>query len=645
MRVCIEVKDNNTEHFRLFVDFLRRWFSTQELRARFESAAEPAGDRFVDRRHLEAAVHACTRDRREFLLEAIRIEVAQALLEERYADAVAAAKRVAEEQGEARDFYALSLAELRSEDHDAAAEAARAGLHKFPDDALLHDVLGRALLEKNDLANALAEAERAMALSATETMHLCLRGEVLMAMGRYEDVLANEDRLLEIEPDHSHSYFLKVRALMRLGRIEEGASFAQKVAEDHPTWTDAWVTLASVAQDRHRYGEEVSALERVLALAPDDRRTLRRLGHALLNAKRYEDAYRNSERLLALDPNDHCGLEVSAWASWDQGRAEDAEKAALRLLEVDSSSREGLHVLAHVYRSAGKVKQAIDMFNRAIALGEDRVWPYAEHAEMLLAQGQLEQALSALEPFDASKAGVSTRIAARVHVLRGTIMLAAGRYVSAGEEARAAISLGASGPDARLLECKALVGSSGLAGAMNAMAEVLTDSSLSGEEEDIPQGIAEALHLETRLRGPGSIGRASRELRRLIEGRAKPAVIGQVLTAFGAELLAKGEPRGDEWSAAIPLLIDAFGDIPECRIALALLKTGNLYLNSGDEGDLLSLPLEQRTLLRDALRKGSPARLDQGSKPDGDIAESVLRVLKPAVKEQPRRRQETRRGR
>lgn len=33
MRICIEVKDNKTQHFRLFVKFLRHWFTNREFRA------------------------------------------------------------------------------------------------------------------------------------------------------------------------------------------------------------------------------------------------------------------------------------------------------------------------------------------------------------------------------------------------------------------------------------------------------------------------------------------------------------------------------------------------------------------------------------------------------------------------------------
>ena len=35
MRICIEVKDNKAQRFRLFVEFLRHWFSNRKLKRRF----------------------------------------------------------------------------------------------------------------------------------------------------------------------------------------------------------------------------------------------------------------------------------------------------------------------------------------------------------------------------------------------------------------------------------------------------------------------------------------------------------------------------------------------------------------------------------------------------------------------------------
>ena len=59
MRICIEVKDNKTQHFRLFVEFLRHWFTNSELEKRhveLESDDSPAA---VDRLHVAEAVKCC----------------------------------------------------------------------------------------------------------------------------------------------------------------------------------------------------------------------------------------------------------------------------------------------------------------------------------------------------------------------------------------------------------------------------------------------------------------------------------------------------------------------------------------------------------------------------------------------------------
>jgi DNA-binding MarR family transcriptional regulator len=56
MRICVEVKDNKTEHIRLFVRFLRGWFTARELQTRFQDVCAVPAERRVDRLHLEVAL-------------------------------------------------------------------------------------------------------------------------------------------------------------------------------------------------------------------------------------------------------------------------------------------------------------------------------------------------------------------------------------------------------------------------------------------------------------------------------------------------------------------------------------------------------------------------------------------------------------
>ena len=56
MRICIEVKDNKTQHFRLFVEFLRHWFSSRKLKRRFARLEHIADAPVLDRVHAEDAI-------------------------------------------------------------------------------------------------------------------------------------------------------------------------------------------------------------------------------------------------------------------------------------------------------------------------------------------------------------------------------------------------------------------------------------------------------------------------------------------------------------------------------------------------------------------------------------------------------------
>ena len=56
MRICIEVKDNKTQHIRLFVEFLRHWFSARELEHRRAAFQHEDHTAFLDRVHVEEAV-------------------------------------------------------------------------------------------------------------------------------------------------------------------------------------------------------------------------------------------------------------------------------------------------------------------------------------------------------------------------------------------------------------------------------------------------------------------------------------------------------------------------------------------------------------------------------------------------------------
>ena len=55
------------------------------------------------------------------------------------------------------------------------------------------------------------------------------------------------------------------------------------------------------------------------------------------------------------------------------------------------------------------------------------------------------------------------------------------------------------------------------------------------------------------------------------------------------------------WEEALESLTSSLADLPDCRIPIEMLRAAVTYTKTGDEKQLLSLPLEQRQLLEDIL--------------------------------------------
>ena len=133
MRICIEVKDNKTQHFRLFVEFLRHWFTTRELerrRAVFQHDDHAAD---MDRVHVEEAVRCSLADDcRSLLFAAASVrEFGDYVSAGRYLD------RVAELRHDNRELW-IERTRLHIDEgaFDAAAESA-ARIEALPGGSLL----------------------------------------------------------------------------------------------------------------------------------------------------------------------------------------------------------------------------------------------------------------------------------------------------------------------------------------------------------------------------------------------------------------------------------------------------------------------------------------------------------------------------
>ena len=104
MRICIEVKDNKAQHFRLFVEFLRHWFTTCELERRHAAFRHDDHSAYLDRVHVEEAVRCSLADRHEPFVDALHVEAKRCRKAGDYRGAAAIHETLVQDSGRAQDY-------------------------------------------------------------------------------------------------------------------------------------------------------------------------------------------------------------------------------------------------------------------------------------------------------------------------------------------------------------------------------------------------------------------------------------------------------------------------------------------------------------------------------------------------------------
>lgn len=224
MRLVFEIKESRGRPIRLIVDFLRRWYSRSERRAKY--AMTPMEARMT-RLYVEASL-----DLRGFsdaeprvreasmkwsipveLLDAGEFEEALGMIE----DAIEEAGRLATAEqwiSHGRCLYSLQR-------YSEALESLDRAIELDPSNADSHNRRGSVLASLNRFVEALESLDRAIELNPTNAYFHSNRGYVLGILQHYTEALASFDRVIELDPLGSKAYISRGFVLNALQRYSE----------------------------------------------------------------------------------------------------------------------------------------------------------------------------------------------------------------------------------------------------------------------------------------------------------------------------------------------------------------------------------------------------------------------------------------
>ena len=595
MRICIEVKDNKTQHFRLFVEFLRHWFTNSELEKR-HSEFECGNHRTEDRVHVAEAVRCSRADKHDPVLEAMTEEGIRAWEADDYASlAIVQEKLVREGGGTALDYDVWLFALMETGETKTAIDVGHEAVAKHPDYAENHWSLAHALYDDVRFAEALVSIDRAITIDKDNAAYRCFKAEILQNLERFEDAIEEAQAVLNIEPGHWHSFEQMIDASVALGRPEDAQKYAQELVRCFPDSPDALLGAANFYFTQSQFDDALQVLGIVLDVDSEDYRARRMRGEILFQMEDYDGAVVDLQQFVSQQPESvpgHCRLANSLLLS-DQWQ--EAVNVAMRLIEIDPTHGHAHYVRGDALVELGRPADGVAAFDKLLAIGDCHSLLLAascvgEIGDHVAAHRYLDR-VAALEP-DNPRLWVG-RVRLHVHL---------GDFAAAAESAAKIEALPGKSLLGHLFMAQVRAATEPLATALEGLGEVVEPREFKSEEDEHVAAAAGILTSSLRSFGPQHLAEGLAKLRDLMAGQLEGGVIGRVLTNFLKENVADGFAGPlEEWEQALERIAANLADLSDCRIPVEMLRSAVTYTKTGDVKRLLSLPLEQRQLLEGLL--------------------------------------------
>ena len=593
MRICIEVKDNRTEHFRLFVEFLRHWFSNRELELRVHDL-ESVPEVGIDAVHLREALRCAGVAGAEPFVEALTSEAARCLKEGDRAGCISICRDLVREKARPSPYYWLTRALNEGGDLEEAITAGTEALERFPNDPHLHFNLAQTLFGQRRFDEALVHVDRSIATGSPTCSYHCFRSDTLSKLKRYEESIQAAQAAFAIDPAHWHSHDQIIDALMDSGKSEQARDKADALVKEFPNDVGA-LTVAARCYRRQKGGKTaLEILDRALTLDPDNLTARHERGFARFQLRDDSAAREDLEFVLKHEPR--C-VGTLCLLSDTLIRLEDyseAARAAEKLICLDPNHYHAYVVLARAHFKSGAVQKGVEALSRLLA--------YENSAQLRLgAEVALEAQLQGLAQTLIGRAVALKPGDSSLWLFLGRLQLLAGDILCARESAKKARQNGSRSPFLELDLVK-------VESSQRALQDLLVECLMAFERQDLLRQRAEfveytasALAISVDHFGPLYVPPSVSVLRRFVMEGSEEGLLGEILTRFLHRVVSQLKGPWEAWRSALDTLKSEVGQFTDCEIPLAFLDAALGFTESHDQRYLLQLPLELRQLLEEAL--------------------------------------------
>ena len=296
-------------------------------------------------------------------LKKLRMQGYGFLAEEKFADAIACFRRIAETEGASAAAWGdLAFACHLGHEDAEAEDAYRRASALEPKGGVYIAALGVLYEETGDEFKAVAEFSEYAALEPENPRSMKLLGIAFMRIGDFDNA---ETRLLKaarLDPRNEEALLALAHVYAQTGRVKEAAAVYEKFAALSPGKPDAWLLLAVLYEKAEMFADAAGALKEAAGRSPEDRRG------ALLTRMRMDEYLRRAKEspelvgkinFLGVNPDNAANLDTIIALSKNA-------------LEINPGFAPAHTLMGIAYFRAGKFEEAKDEFVRSQSVSHGR---------------------------------------------------------------------------------------------------------------------------------------------------------------------------------------------------------------------------------------------------------------------------------
>ena len=342
-RLCLEVKDRRSP-IRLFVDFLRFWFSREELEAQLHGSALSEA-----RMYLQETLELPQTDdaQSQALLDAL--EAARAAGDNEAT--LHAAEQLARQRGDMFDWYQYGYYLGIVEDYDVALEIFRRMITSETNDAIVWFTYSLALGRLDSHGEAANVFQQTVELDGDDVIRLSNSGTILVLQGHQEAAVKAFEQAIELSKDWSWVWFIYGWTLRYMGNHEASLKAFQQAIRLDANFATAWKDYGDLLCHFEHYEKALDALQKASELGYQSGGLwwiqgilFARLDRGIEADNAFNYALKTYTARIEKVPNDWGAHIQRCYVLLDAGRLQEGKDALKRLFsriaEIDATQQQ-----------------------------------------------------------------------------------------------------------------------------------------------------------------------------------------------------------------------------------------------------------------------------------------------------------------